>query len=530
MRLQIRVSWMRRALAAMVILPMNSLAAEGQEAAKATVQSEAKTQDQKSKDLQEQMNELKSTVAEMRAEMLRSRAETLELRQELEATRQQLLAAERKSEAPHPTGEAGSPPPVSASATDPAEDQAIQKLEEEQQLTNAKVEELHQAKIESASKYPVRLSGLVLFNLFGNKGVVDNLDFPTLALQESPLARRGSFGGSLRQSLLGLEVFGPRLQGAKVSADLQFDFAGGFPDAPDGVVLGLPRLRTGVVRVEWPSTTLVGGQDVPFFSPLSPSSIASLASPAFAYSGNLWTWTPQVRVEHRVDITSNSSFLFQGGILDSLTGEPPGSSYLRYPEAGEASRQPAYAARTAWSRHVFGRQLTLGIGGYYGRQDWGFHRTVDAWAGTSDWNIPIGNRWDLSGEFYRGRALGGLGGGIGRSVLVSGPIAYPATQVQGLNTTGGWAQLKFRQTEKFEWNGAFGDDNSMARDLRRFPLPQQVYFSPSLARNRGSSLNFIYRPRSDLLISAEYRYLRTVSILGDSEKASQINLSMGVLF
>jgi hypothetical protein len=231
-----------------------------------------------------------------------------------------------------------------------------------------------------------------------------------------------------------------------------------------------------------------------------------------------------------LDITKNSRFLFQGGILDPLTGEPPVSQFLRTPQAGEASRQPAYATRIAWTRRVFEHELTLGVGGYYSRQDWGFHRSVDGWAGTTDWTIPLSDRWELSGEFYRGRALGGLGGGLGRSVLFSGPVTDPATRVQGLNTTGGWAQLKFRQTEKFEWNGAFGQDSSLARDLRLFPLSQQTYFDPSLARNRSSFLNFIYRPRSDLLFSVEYRRLRTFAIQRESEKADQINLSMGVLF
>jgi hypothetical protein len=274
----------------------------------------------------------------------------------------------------------------------------------------------------------------------------------------------------------------------------------------------------------------VAGQDAPFLSSLSPSSIASLALPAFAYAGNLWTWTPQIRLEHRVNLTENSSFLLQGGLLDPLTGEPPDSRYLRTPDAGEASRQPAYAARAAWNLRLFHHELVLGVGGYYSRQNWEFHRIVDAWAGTTDWTVPLGEQWEFSGEFYRGRALGGLGGGIGRSVVFSGPITDSRTQVRGLNATGGWAQLKFRQTEKLEWNWAFGQDSSFARDLRLFPLSTQSYFDPSLARNRNAFVNFIYRPRSDLLFSVEYRHLRTMSVSGNSETAGHINISMGVLF
>jgi hypothetical protein len=476
------------------------------------------------------MSELQSMMTDMRAEMLGSRAEISELRRELEATRpliapgqpaENITGRERRATMP---GAAGAPHAGSV------DEQRLQKLEEEQQLSNARLQEQNQTKVESASKYRVKLSGAVILNVMSNTGIVDNLDFPSFVPADRPIDAKGSFAASLRQSLLGLEVFGPEIKGARVSADLQFDFAGGFPNTPDGVTLGLARLRTGVIRIAGQRTALVAGQDAPFFSPLSPSSIASLALPAFAYAGNLWTWTPQIRLEHRVNLAESSSFLLQGGLLDPLTGEPPPSQFLRTPNAGEASRQPAYAARSAWNHRLFHHELVLGVGGYYGRQNWAFHRNVDAWAGTIDWTVPLGDQWEVSGEFYRGRALGGLGGGIGRSVVFSGPITTPSTQVRGLNATGGWAQLKFRQTEKLEWNGAFGQDSSFAGDLRLFPLTTQSYFDPSLARNRSAFLNFIYRPRSDLLFSLEYRRLRTISVTGNSEHAGHINVSMGVLF
>lgn len=531
MRLLNLISGTAKLFTTVLVLTIGSATVWSQDAGKSAPQSGREPADNSLRDLQKQMLELKSVLQEMRGEIARSRAEALELRRELEATRLQLASTGAQPKATPSTagGELQAEPGVSAPASQAVEE-GIKRLQEDQQLTNAKVDELYQTRISSASKYRVRLSGVVLLNLFNNRGVVDNLDFPTLVPPDRPIDSGGSFGGSLRQSLLGLEVFGPEVRGAKVSADVQFDFAGGFPSALDGVTFGLPRLRTGVVRMAWPATTLVAGQDVPFFSPLSPSSIASLATPAFSYAGNLWNWIPQVRLEHRLGITEGSSVLLQGGILDPLTGEPPSSQFLRTPQAGEASRQPAYAMRIAWSRRTFGHDLTLGIGGYYSRQDWGFHRIVNGWAGTSDWTLPLSNRWELSGEFYRGRALGGLGGGIGRSALFSGPITDATTEVRGLNSIGGWTQLKFRQTEKLEWNGALGQDNAFARDLRFFPTPQQSYFDPSLARNRSAFLNFIYRPRSNLLFSAEYRRLQTFSIRGDSEIADHINLSMGVLF
>ena len=117
-------------------------------------------------------------------------------------------------------------------------------LEEEYQLLSGKVDDQYQTKVESASKYRVRLSGIVLMNLVSNQGVVDSIDLPTLAYAQPPGGSGGSFGATLRQSEIGFEAFGPTVAGAKTTADLQLDLAGGFPSVPNGINSGLVRLRT----------------------------------------------------------------------------------------------------------------------------------------------------------------------------------------------------------------------------------------------------------------------------------------------
>ena len=482
--------------------------------------------------LQEQVRQLREAVAEMRSEAAQYRAETVALREEVRATREQ-LAASGGSPA-QTTFVATQSAPSSAQTTGVTQataqsgsvEERVSKLEEESQLLSGKVNEQYQTKVESASKYRVRLSGIVLLNLFSNRGMFDNQDFPNLVSQGN---RRGSFGATLRQSELGLEVFGPHIAGASTRGDVQFDFSGGFPDTLNGVTTGLMRLRTATLRLDWSRTSIVAGQDNTFFSPLSPTSFASLAVPAFGYAGNLWGWIPQVRVEHRLVFSNDSNLTFQGGILDNLTGEPPFLQSERLPQAGERSNQPAYASRVAWSRRAFGQPMMIGVGGYYSRQDWGFGNHVDGWAGTADWDLPLSHGFSLSGEFYRGLAVGGLGGGIGRSVIFSGPAYAPGTQVKGLDSVGGWSQLKFRPTAKLEFNGAFGIDNPMAEDIRAYPVSQS-YLDPKLFENRGAFVNFIYRPHSNLLFSAEYRRLRTFEIDNGSQSADQINLMMGILF
>jgi hypothetical protein len=310
---------------------------------------------------------------------------------------------------------------------------------------------------------------------------------------------------------------------------VQFDFAGGFPSTPNGVNFGLVRLQTASVRLDWEHTSVVAGQDSLFISPLSPTSFASLATPALAYAGNLWGWTPQLRVEHRFDLSGQQTLTFQGGILDNLDWEPPSDPYFRSAQAGESSGQPAYAIRTAWSRPLFGHPLSLGTAGYYGRQNWAWGRSVDAWAGMTDWQIPILRRVGLSGEFYRGRAVGGLGGAIGQTILFGGNPMYSTTSIRGLDSAGGWTQLKFQLTPKLELNGVFGEDNAFAGDVRGFATDANN-FGPILGRNRGALGNLVYRPRSDLVLSAEFRRLHTFPIFDSANVTNQVNLAMGILF
>src|ERR1700732_357228 len=122
------------------------------------------------------------------------------------------------------------------------------------------------------------------------------------------------------------------------------------------------------------------------------------------------------------------------------------------------SGRPAYASRISLSHRVFGQNLTVGVGGYYARQNWGFGRIVNGWAGTTDVTLPLGKLFEFTGEFYRGRAIAGLGGGIGQSVLLNGSFVAPTTAFRALASMGGWAQLKFKPGSHIEFNGAIGLD------------------------------------------------------------------------
>ena len=428
-----------------------------------------------------EMRELRQSVAGMRDQLDTAQREIRSLRQQLAAVR-------------------GEPAPASAAALAKL-DSKVTALAEDEQAMEGKFNDHDQTKVASGSRYRVRLSGLALLNAAATHGAVDNLDLAAIAHPRAPGESAGSFGATLRQSVVKLGVDGPTVAGARTSGDLNFDFFGGFPSTAEGVTSGLMRLRTAKLALDWSDTSVVAGQEAPFFSPLSPSSLVSMAYPALSYSGNLWTWTPQVYVERRFALGDASRLALQAGVLDPLTGELP-SEYNRTPTAGERSRVPAYALRIGWHGEWRDRPAGFGFGSYFSKQNWSFGRSVNAWAATSDWDLPLGAWLALSGELYRGRAIGGLGGGV-----LEGPAAEAAR-----HSTGGWSQLKFKPWTKLEFNTAFGKDDSFA------------------IRNSTGMANFIYQPRSNLLFSVEYHRIWTSRAIEGISRAGQVNVGAGILF
>jgi hypothetical protein len=523
------------ALAAATFVSLHTVA-QAQDAPATTVSTPSASTDPV-RELQDQVRELRSMVDEMRAENAQSRAEMQKLREHLQTTRALLerpagesksLAAVAASAQPENTSSSDSASASASPTAAPIEDR-LQKLEEASSLIGSKIDEQYQTKVETASKYRARIHGIVLMNAFRNIGASDNLDFPDYAEAVGRLTPQATVGATLRQSEIGFEIFGPNLAGARTSADVQLDFAGGFPNTGNAVNFGIARLQTASLRFDWENTSLVAGQDSLFISPLSPTSFASLATPAFAFGGNLWGWTPQLRIEHRFTLSDQQTLTVQAGVLDNLDWEYQSDTFFRMAQAGERSGAPAYALRTAWSRNVREHPLSFGVAGYYGRQNWTWDRTVDAWAGMADWQVPIISRLTLSGEFYRGRGIGGLGGAVGRAVVFGGDPTRGSTPLRPVDTAGGWAQLKIQVTPKVELNGVVAEDDLYPGNVRGFATDDNN-FGPILGRNRGALGNVVFRPRSDLIFSAELRRLRSFPIYNSSTFTNQLNLSMGILF
>jgi archaellum component FlaC len=403
-------------------------------------------------------------------------------------------------------------------------EKAVADLKDQDDVLQSEIAVHEQTKLESSSKYPLKVTGLLLFSSFLNNGEVDSIDDPVLAVRRVAAGTNGSLAATARQSILGLEATGPSLWNAKSSADFSIDFFGGLAYSDYSTSAGIVRLRTAHARLDWPLHAAVAEIDTPIISPLSPTSFVGVGEPALAWSGNLWAWSPQLAFENQF-LFGRSKVHYDFALIDPSAAGPPTSYGLRQPDAAEQSRQPGYEFHAGYSLPLGGHTLEVGGSGYYSRQAYSGTQHVDSWAGTTDWMVPLSQRLELSGEFYRGRAIGGLGGGAFKDISSFGNIPT----VHGVDAAGGWAQMKLRFPASLEANFAFGQDSAFANDLYYDESATSNPYS-SLARNRAATGNIVFRPKTYLLFSTEFRYLQSWPISGPVSTAPIIGFAAGYLF
>jgi hypothetical protein len=415
----------------------------------------------------------------------------------------------------------------------PTQDEAVARLNadvenirEQQQVQQSEIATHQQDKVESASKFPVKLTGLILMNTFANTNAVDIPQSPTWATGAG-----GTTGISLRQTVLGLDARGPHLFGASSDADVRMDFFGGAGQgggySQNG---GVARLRTAHAELAWDRTRAFFAMDRPIVSPNTPTSITAIAQPALSWSGNLWNWMPQVGGEQTLRFDDSSRISMQAAIADvpdpslqqqNITTPVPVASL------GEQSRWPGTEARLGYARGTDLTGLRVGVGGYFSPHTFNQNFNFDAWAATVDYRIPLFAHLESSGSFYRGLALGGLGGGTFKDYLYAqqGAEYY----YRPLDDVGGWTQLKARATERLEFNVAYGLDNAFAHEIRPYVLNAPSGYL-DLARNSTWFTNVIYSPTAYTLFSFEYRRIESSYAIGPHWVADVYGVAGGYRF
>ncbi len=471
---------------------------------------------QQSQSPEEQLQNLQHQMDQLSQQLQQAQKEIDDLRKQLQAATQNKDAHTVVPPSPAP------PSP------------ALDELKDQQAVQQAEIQQQQQTKVETSSKYPLTIHGLLLFNSFLNDGGVDSIDLPFVAVPVAPGSSSGNAGATLRQTILGLHAEGPHFWHARSSADLDIDFFGGLANTDYTSNAGVLRLRTANLRFDWHNDSIFGGFDSPIFSPLSPTSYAMVGEPPLAWQGNLWAWAPQINYEHRQALRHGNRWIYQIGLYDPAAPGLQSSYTSRQASPAEASKRPATETLLEWQRGSTDRLWRAGVGGYYSPHRYPEMQNISSWAVGTDWQFPIVSRITWSGEIYRGQAIGDLGGGVFKDTTSFYNPATDAQTLHGLNDAGGWSQLSFSPLQSLEFNMALGLDNGFANELnaaqrsQQKPAPLNVY--SGLARNRAIYGNIVYRPREYWIFSAEYRALNSWGLTGAANTANIYTLTGGYSF
>jgi hypothetical protein len=496
----------------------------------------AQTSDQSN--LAQKMAQLTNAMARTQAQLERSLRDLDDMRRQMAELQRELAAngiAPSSSAVPEPEN----PASTSSGGTADSTAAAIEDLRERVDMQASEIATQEQSKVESESKYPVKITGMLLMTGFKNTSAVDVPATPSVAV-----GGLGNAGATVRQTVLGFDARGPHLFGASSYADLRVDFLGSqTANQPSPTYTGyydtnsaFLRLRTAHAVLDWNRTQLYFALDRPILNPDAPTSLTSAAMPALAWSGNLWTWNPQLGFSQNLSRTGSTGVQVQAALID--TGDAPLTPAIAPsttpvyvpPTSAEQSSRPGVEARVALvGSGQEDRRMHIGVGGYFAEHSSSLGKSYDSWASTLDMRVPLVARLELSGNFYRGAALGGLGGGAFKDFAYSRNPYTGGYYFRPLDDVGGWGQLKERATERLEFNAAYGMDNVFAGQLRPY-YDEHGSMIQNLARNHTLTGNVIYSPSAYLLFSLEYRRIESIPVEDTGAASNVFGLGAGYRF
>ncbi len=123
-------------------------------------------------ELEQKLQTISTALAATELQLEQSQRQIQHLQEELGQVRKQLDVSRSAITA-------------SSSVPDPTAAREADDLRERVETLEAQVKLHDQTKVESNSKYPLRLTGLILFNSFINRGAVDNFDLPSIAVPQT---------------------------------------------------------------------------------------------------------------------------------------------------------------------------------------------------------------------------------------------------------------------------------------------------------------------------------------------------------
>jgi hypothetical protein len=378
-------------------------------------------------------------------------------------------------------------------------------IPERVEVVERRVEEQAQTKLESEHRFPIQLTGMLLFNAYYNGSHAGDSAFPTSASQTSA---PGLGGATFRQSALGLRFQGPSIfAGGRVGGSLMMDFYAGTGTALNQAV----RLRTANVDLDWKSTTLTFAHDKPILSPRDPDSLAQVGVSPLTQAGNLWIWMPQVKLEQRFHFGESAGLRAQGGVF--MTNESTTAVPTDYLSSLSRARPGLQGRFELWKEFTGGPRIEIAPGFHVSNSQVD-QQSIPSRVYSVDWLIRPLPRIDVTGMWFTGENTNTISG------LRPGITYFPDGRIRGVHGMGGWGQLTVRATSRATFHFYGGQQSNRAADLLR----------GSITRNQGWAGNLMYKVAANVIAAFEVYQMRTTYLGAGTRLVPHYDLSLAYLF
>lgn len=383
----------------------------------------------------------------------------------------------------------------------------VTKVTEQTEIQGQQIQDLAQTKVEASQRFPIRITGMALFNTYLNSALNGGNQYATIA-STTPGTERG--GASMRQTVIGLDYRGPTtIWDGKVHGSVYMDFFGGSGQLLDQLF----RIRTGSIEVDWKSRSVLAGLEKPIFSPREPNSLAQVGISPLTGAGNLWLWVPQVKVEQRIGLGSRTQLRAQVGVIETReTLAIQAGSYVPSISTG----RPGLEGRFELSHGAEGGRRIEIAPGFHVSSTHVANTNVPSSLFSIDWFMNPLSKLEFTGEYWSGQNIMHLGtGGIRQGFVVFAEgVATP------VHSMGGWAQLTWLTTRRLSFNFFGGQQDDRDRDL----------FTGRIGKNQKYGANFFYRLAPNVLASFEASQLRTTYISVGDRLYNHYDLSFAYQF
>jgi hypothetical protein len=371
-------------------------------------------------------------------------------------------------------------------------------LEERVDIQQARIEELAQTKVEGSQKFPVRLTGMALFNAFMNSKQNGGSDYPVVAAPTGA----GHAGATVRQSIIGLEFSGPQaVLGGRAHASIYTDF---FAGATNSAM----RIRTVEIGIDWKTRSIAAGLEKPIFNPREPSSLAQVGISPLTGAGNLWLWLPQVRVEQELRFTTRTGLRAQLGIVQTREIGPYEGAVT--PEAARPGAEGRFNFHHAIDDN---RRIEFATG---------FHTSVTHAGGQAipsslysfDWLFTPVKAVEITGVFFSGQNVAHLGSGTRQG------FALYRAYARAIETKGGWGQLTLHARPRLDFHFFSGQVDDANFGLDRGAIGKNLLF--------GGNAFFHIAP--NVITGFEATQVRTMYIGQGVRMNNHYDLALAYLF